>query len=339
MISPENFVADPLRLLRAYRFVAELDFEIDPVTEHEIAALARDLAAVAVERVTFELNRILGCPTSGPVLRAMDQTGLLGAIFPELMLLKGVGQNEHHHLDVFDHTLEAVNALERLIPRPDLIFHSHVQAFEQFRNEENIIRLKWATLFHDLAKPQTCQISDQGKVTFYDHPHLGRTMFEAIGHRLKLSSAHISFVTHLIDGHMRPLSLITALRQEQLTDRAAARLVNDLGSDVVGLFLLVAADDMATRGPAAELDSLELLDELWSRVAVVSHRREEAATSSPPLITGHDLMARFDLPPGPVIGRILNDIKLARLAGEIQTKDQALDLALHLVSPSGGMTE
>ncbi|MBF0477051.1 MAG: hypothetical protein HQK59_14735, partial [Deltaproteobacteria bacterium] len=85
--------------------------------------------------------------------------------------------------------------------------------------------------------------------------------------------------------------------------------------------------------------SLELLDELWSRVAVVSHRREEAATSSPPLITGHDLMARFDLPPGPVIGRILNDIKLARLAGEIQTRDQALDLALHLVSPSDGMTE
>ena len=122
MVAEKNFHDDPLRLLRAYRFAATHGFQITPETTAAIRRAAPEFSRVAGERVHQELFLLLAAPSAAPVLGAMEATGLLGRLIPELDDMKGVEQNGYHHLDVYGHSLAAVAALEEVLAEPEAYF-------------------------------------------------------------------------------------------------------------------------------------------------------------------------------------------------------------------------
>jgi len=167
------FKADPLRLLRAYRFVAGLDYKLDKNTEKLIVAQVALLCNTARERVASEFDLIMISPRSADTIQLMVESGLFWEIFPELRSGEGMKQPASHHLDVFNHNLEALRYMEKLIADPEQWYPDHGEQFADYlADSKRVGWLKWAALFHDLGKPACRRIRD-GRVTFYNHDQAG----------------------------------------------------------------------------------------------------------------------------------------------------------------------
>ncbi len=267
----ERFTEDGLRLLRAVRFAAQLDFDIEPATYRALLICAPRIERISPERVREEFDRLLQAPRPSPALSVLHETGLLRRVLPELSACYGVTQNKHHAYDVFHHTLAAVDA-----------------APPQRR------RVRLAALFHDAGKPRT-RGEKAGVTTFYAHQSAGRRIVDAAFRRLRYPNEDRERVGHLVQHHMfhyRP----------EWTDAAVRRFLRDVGEEhLEDLFALRAADSAGNgtrRGGSPELD------ELRRRIAIEVERRS-ALTVRDLAIDGHDLMQELDLQPGPELGRIL----------------------------------
>ena len=219
MVAADNLADDPLRLLRAYRFAATHGFAITPETAAAIQALAPALARVAGERVHYELFQLLAAPRAAVVLRDMDRTGLLTQVFPELADLKGVPQDGYHHLNVFDHSLEAVVQLENVLAAPGSFFRELAAALTQLAAvPQQAALLKVAALFHDVGKPQVQERRvNPDRYTFYYHERVGVEIFQRAAKRLRFSSAQAKAVTHYITWHMRPFLLLPLFIRGELS--------------------------------------------------------------------------------------------------------------------------
>ena len=186
---PTTWPYDPLRLLRAYRFAATHGFAITPETTAAIQALAPDLSQVAGERVHYELFQLLAAPRAAGVLRDMDRTGLLTQVFPELADMKGVPQDGYHHLNVFEHSLEAVAQLEEVLAAPAGFFRELAAELARLAAvPQQAALLKVAALFHDVGKPQVQERRvNPDRYTFYYHERVGVEIFQRAAKRLRFS--------------------------------------------------------------------------------------------------------------------------------------------------------
>jgi len=284
----DRFAEDHLRMLRAVRFAAELEFDIDP----ETAAAAREMSAkislVSGERVAAELARMLTAPPVGrrKGLHLADELGLVAVILPEISALKNVSQGPHVHPegDVFVHTCMAVENLR-----------------------EPTFELALATLLHDIGKPRTAVMRD-GRWTFYGHAELGEQMAEDVCERLRLSTLQTRRVMWLVRQHMR---LISAAEMREATLK---RMFAEDGFEE--LAELWRADALASGGTAAEYEAL------MARYRSLGQEEVRPA----PLVTGSDLIA-LGMTPGPAFKGILEEIYDAQLEGRAATRDDALALA------------
>lgn len=343
------FRDDPVRLLRAIRLAAERGLTIEPVT---LALLQRDAVLLtdalrdSPERVRDELARLLRLEDSALWLERLDTWGLLTRAFPELEAGRGVDQPFIHVWDVLTHQLKAVGALEALL-RGELAGAAEVlrpewrPAFERYLREElvkgreRLAALKLATLLHDVGKPATKALEPSGRARFFGHDDLGAELAAAAMERLRFSKRETEMVRLLVQEHLRPAQLSTGAALP--TDRALYRFFRDTAGEGLGLLLLHLADAWATRGPATT-------PEAWAatvrRVVYVLERHLQApAVAAPPkLISGHDLMSRFGLSPGPLIGRLLEAVREAQAAGEVTTKEEALEYARRLLQQEAAET-
>jgi len=291
-----RFAEDHLRMLRAVRFAAELDFRLDPATADAVRKLAGNIQSVSGERVSAELERILTAHARGRRrgFELMDDLGLLAVLMPEVHATRGTEQppEVHPEGDVFLHTLLCLEALR-----------------------EPTCELALGALLHDVGKPATAARRD-GKLTFYGHAKLGEEMAGAVCRRLRLSTFARRRVTWLVARHMTLIDW-PAMRLARLK-----RLFAEPGFEE--LAELWRADCLASGGTA---DGYEAL--------MVRYRaaREEAVRPEP-LITGRDLIA-MGLAPGPVFGPILDRVYDAQLEGEITTHEQALALARQVAGEEG----
>ncbi|MDH5527465.1 MAG: HD domain-containing protein [Nitrospirota bacterium] len=320
MVSEAVLDDDPLRVLRAYRFAAVLGFELDAATRTACAARAASLSRVAIERIRQEFSKLICAPRPAPVLAMMMEDGLLDVIAPELTACRNVDQNHFHHLNVWEHSLETVEQLSRLVTDPGVL--SDTDSLPWLHRPELREALFWAALFHDVGKP-VCRTVEGERVRFLGHDKAGAELFDAIGPRLCLPGKLTRRVRGLIRHHLRPLHLMAEHHAGNLTRRAVAHLYRDLKGDVPGLFLLSRADLAATRGPAHQPESGSWLRALQQEVEAIYRDQVAPAEATPPLFTGNDLINGFGVPEGPRVGKLLGSLRRAQIAGEVTSREQA----------------
>lgn len=319
------FDDDPLRLLRAYRFAAVLDFRIASGTEQAIENCAPRIAGVAAERLSHELHRILATERAAETLWRMHGVGLLRALLPELYSGVGVAQPGFHHLDVFHHNFQALREMEQILAGMERIYPGMAARVAPL-NEDALCCLKWAALLHDVGKPGARGESEKeaGRVTFYGHDELGRELVETVGARLKWSNEERQGVGQLVAMHMHPFHLCTARKGGRLTRRAVLKLCDRAGSQLEHLFLLAMADSLAGQGELKPETMEQELVDLYHEVIEVYDERIRPVLENPPLLGGRDLIEEFRLTPGPVFSEILSELKALRVEGVVNDREEAL---------------
>jgi poly(A) polymerase len=324
---PDAMTSDPLRVIRAARFSAELGFEIEAATRQLMVNAADRVAAVAAERILHELFLTLKQADSAPLVRLLDATGALPAIFPEIAPMRGCSQNEHHHLKVWDHSLEALDKLEGMLASLTDQFEPAADRLRANLEQDNRLSvMKLAALFHDAGKPESRSVaSETGRVTFYGHDAAGSRIAEGIAARLKFSVRDQELFVRLIGNHMHTIGL----SGQDVRPGTILRWFRRLGEDMVLLILLGMADVMPTRGPASrEVERERQLR--WCRETIRLYYTEiKDRLARKPLIGGRDLMA-IGIPPGPRMGKILEAVRAAQDEGTVQKRDEALALAAKL---------
>lgn len=323
---PNAFLADPLRMLRGFRFVSTLGFRISDETENSIRKYAHLITNVAAERINYELQYIFRASGTVDVIRQMRDTGLLQHLLPELFLGEGVEQPEFHHLDVMDHGICALAKIEEILARPHYFFPGCEELFREYMADgESSIVLKWAALLHDIGKPDTKGIREEdGRVTFHRHDETGVDMFQNIAHRLRWSKSMRIRVAGLIGAHMHPFHLCNVQRQNEISKRAALKLHRRVGQEMPGLFILAMADSLASEGEKKPPEMENELQKLWSRVNAIYNQDIRPVVCGPRLVTGRDIVEEFGLDPGPLIGEILGELEASRVELGIHDKQSAL---------------
>ncbi len=330
MTARESFSSDPLRMLRVFRFAAVLDFAVDSDTLQEIRLQRSTIERVSRERVAHELDLIMATDRAHQAFAEMHQCGLLWEILPELQAGAGMDQPASHHLDVFEHCLEALHQMELVLANlPGYFPDNHADMEQYLQAERRIIQLKWAALFHDVGKPATFGINEDkgGRITFYNHDLQGADIFTSIARRLRWSSRDTKVVARLIAGHMRPFFLANNQRQGELTLKACLRLVKSIDHHLPGLFLLAMADALAGKGEGSPEEMEQEVSGLFQRLTRVEQEHVAPVKTALPLITGIDLIGELHLSPGPLFRTILDQVEEAHMAHTISTRDQALALA------------
>jgi poly(A) polymerase len=282
----QRFAEDRLRMLRAVRFAALLDYQIDRKTWDALVANASSINQISAERIRDELVRIFVSPNRVRGWDLLDSSGLMRAILPEIEAMKGVLQPEQFH------------------PEGDVFVHTRLML--QFLPEEVSIPLVFAVLFHDVAKPVTATVDTTGRIRFNEHDRIGAQMTEAIMRRLRFSGAEIEATVEMVKQHMV---------FKDAPNMRVAKLKRFMARPTFGDELELHRVDCESSHRM--LDNYEFL---------LRKRQEFANEPiiPPPLVRGDDLIA-LGLKPGPKFGEILEAVETRQLEGTLRTREEALE--------------
>jgi poly(A) polymerase len=306
----------------------ELGLELEPLTGAAVAEHAAGISRVAPERVFGELKRVVTASRAVEGLQLMDRYSVLAAVLPELRALKGVAQNEFHHADVFDHTLEVLGAVGSL-ERDPAVFGEHARAVGNLLAEplaDDLTRggaMRFAALLHDAAKPATRGVRPDGRVTFIGHDTAGADLARAMLRRLRASQRLVEYVAALTRHHLRLGFLV---HERPLDRRSAWRYLRATAPYSADVTVFTVADRLATRGRNAE-SAIPAHADLAREV--LGHAF--APPPGEPLIRGDELARELGLAAGPRLGELLAQLEEDRYAGEVATREDALRRARELV--------
>jgi poly(A) polymerase len=286
----DSFSDDPLRMVRAARFAAQLDFEVDLDVVDAMRAMAERITIVSAERVRDELVKLICAPRPRAGLRLLVETGLAEHVLPELPRLALEIDEHHRHKDVYEHTLtvlEQAIGLEEPGSSPDFV-------------------LRFAALMHDVGKPKTRRFEPGGGVSFHHHEVVGAKLTAARMKALRFPKDVTADVARLVELHLR----FHGYGDGVWTDSAVRRYVTDAGPLLDRLHKLTRSDSTTrNRRKAARLAAA--YDELEQRIALL--REQEQLDAVRPDLDGNAIMAILGVPPGPVVGRAWAFLKELRL--------------------------
>lgn len=330
VVSQRSFASDPLRLLRAARLATELELEIDPGTVALARGEARRAAEAAGERQLAELRQLLAASDPLRGIALLDELELTAVVLPELEALRGVEQGPNHHLDVHGHTLAVLERMldveadldrfagERGAEARDLL--AEPLADEMTRG----VALRFGALVHDIGKPVTRGERD-GYVTFIDHDRQGAEIVGGLCDRLRASRVLTRHLQALTLHHLRLGFLVHEAPLPRRRVHEYLRATEPVAADVT---LLSVADRLSARGsgPFATAEAVEAHLRLAREtlVAALDWRRGGPPV---PLVRGDELAAELGIQEGPELGRLLAELEAAQYAGEVGSREEAVELA------------
>ena len=331
LVSPGAFERDPLRTLRLARLACELGFELDAETAAPATRSAPGLREVAPERIFAELKRLIASERAVSGIALMDELGITRVVLPELSELHGIEQSRFHHLDVHAHTVEVLAAAIELEHDPGAAFGENAEALDRFMHQpfaNELTRwqaLRFGALLHDIAKPQTRGVTPEGRVTFIGHDAAGSDTARVVLRRLRASERLAEHVAALARHH---LHLGFLVHEMPLSRRSVYRYLRRCEPVPVDVTVLSVADRLATRGDRSEQAIAKHLE--LARGMLGEALRWQAEPPRPPL-RGDELANELGIGAGPEIGRLLAALEEASFAGELGTRQDAVELARGLL--------
>jgi putative nucleotidyltransferase with HDIG domain len=334
--SDRAFAEDPLRLLRAARLAARHGLRVEQETVKLARQSAPRAAEPAGERQFSELRGIVAGPRPLRGIELLDELELIAPVLPELEALRGVVQNPNHHLDVLGHTLAVLEEWLGIERDPAGLAGDLAGEVSEFLAEplaDELTRaegLRFGALFHDLGKPGT-RAEGAGYVTFIGHDQAGAEIIAAICRRLRTSRRLSSYLQGLALHHLRLGFLVHERPLSRRRIYEYLRATEPVAADVT---LLTVADRLAARGigPIAGPEMIEAHLELAREMLVEALAWHREGPPAPPL-TGEELAAELGVSPGPELGRLLEELRAARFAGEISDRASAIEFARSHANP------
>ena len=280
----DSFSDDPLRMMRGARFVAQLEFEIEPETFAAMSSMAERIEIISAERIHDEFVKLMKAKNPRLGLEVLVDCGLAALVLPELPALKLEVDEHHHHKDVFEHTLTVVDqAID----------------YEKDYGLEGDFVLRFAALMHDIGKPATRKLEPGGGVSFYHHDLVGAKLAKKRMQALRFDNDTIKAVCLLIELHLR----FFGYSDQAWTDSAIRRYVRDAGDQLQRLHALTRAD-VTTRNKRKADRLSHAYDDLEKRIAVIAEQEELNAMR--PDLSGEDIMRILDLKPSRDVGEAYN---------------------------------
>lgn len=317
-LSQDRFIEDPLRLIRAFRIAADMNFSIDPVTLRFITKLSHLVSKPSKERIRDEICWMMEADHSFHLIEELWRTGLLGKLFPEFAAVTSITQNKPHALGLAEHLMWTYKYIEDIIADIDDVLGQYADDARSVlskviaANRKTIIIVKLAALLHDIGKPATITYDEE--VHFIGHDKLGAEMIEKRMSEFKFSTAETKAMSMLVENHMRPHNL---LKLDEVSPRAVYRFFRDMDSLAIPSLLIGIADAYAT-----EMVPLGGLDN-YHEFARTMVEQSIKIGKPKPILTGQDVMAILKIDPGPIVGQIIDSMLDGQATGEITNKDQA----------------
>ncbi|NEG69970.1 CCA tRNA nucleotidyltransferase [Bifidobacterium choloepi] len=301
----QSFADDPLRMMRAVRFVSQLGFSIEPETASAICEMVDRIDIVSAERVRDELTKLLLTDAPRPGLEALVESGLADRVLPELPALQLEIDEKHRHKDVFEHTLTVLDRAMALetgpdgpVPAPDLT-------------------LRLAAIMHDIGKPATRRFEPGGKVSFHHHDAVGAKMTRKRLKALRFDHHVVDDVSELVNLHLR----FHGYLDEPWTDAAVRRYVKDAGHLYHRLNRLTRADATTQNKRKAKMFE-QAMDDMEARV--IELKKQEDIDAIRPDLNGDEIMAELGLEPGPIVGQAYRHMLDYRLDHGPSPRDEAV---------------
>lgn len=321
LIKEENLIEDPLRILRAFRFYALSGFEMTQELKKCLMKHRDIVLSPAKERINYELMKLFGGKYAVKSLLLMDELQILELIFPFVKEFKKVPPNAHHHLNLFMHTIETVNFIQKFYEKANDEEKRHLDSVD-FGGFPRINHLKLAGFMHDIGKFSTWTIDETGRHRFIGHDEIGSKLAEKFLKEYKFSKKQIEYVSLMIKKHMYPSSVLCA---PDLNDKVKMRYVRKMNENLIDNIIIAKSDRLSARGVEItdeivnkNLDGLNALEEFY-------FFHKELLKPLPVLLNGNEIMEILKIPAGKELGLIIKNLKEAQINGDILTKEQAID--------------
>jgi len=318
MVSRSAFEQDPVRLIRTFRMAAVLRFEVTPETAAAVRDQASLIAKPAGERIRNELLKILETGRAAEAITQMADCGLLSAMLPEFAALRNERSGQKPRCDRFEHTLKAFSEIEALLTDPRPVIPCDIDPMLWSLASVPAAILKFAILLHELVRPS----ADRNNLRRFQRAPVDFDAVKTICARFKMSNRQTHYVDFIARKHHWPLLLFEAHRRKRLSDRAVSRFFMTAADKTPDLLIHAAAD---AAGGTCEIGNQEKTFASFTK-GLLRHYFTEflPRKNSPPLLTGRDLIDLLGLQPAPFFKSLLNRVEADRLAGRLQTKDEAI---------------
>ena len=325
-VNEHNFVDDPLRLLRVYRFQALFGFELSAETISAVCKYSNLICKPAVERINYEILKLFSGKYADKALENMNKTWILEEIFPFVKELKQVPPNSHHHLDLFHHSIETVKQIQILYETSDDVVQQHLAKVD-FGGFSRLSHLKLAGFLHDIGKFSTWTI-EEGKHRFIKHDDVGSKLAAKFLKGLHFSNKQIDYVSSMVKYHIYPSSVMASA---QITEKIMMRYVRKMDSNAIDAIILAQADRLSARGPEIteaiverNINSLNMLLKFYLEA-------KDSLKPLPKLLSGNEVMEILNITQSPKLGEIMAALHEAQMSGEVTTKEHAINFVKNLI--------
>lgn len=320
-IKDENFIDDPLRILRAFRFASITGFEMSDNLKTAINKYKHLMLKPSKERIMYELMKLFGGKNASKTLLLMDEFGILEEIFPNVKEMKKVPPNTHHHLDLFHHVIETVRNIEEFYETAPEQVKQHLNQTD-FGGFPRINHLKLAGFLHDIGKFSTWTIEESGRHRFIKHDDAGSKICMTVLRDLKFSKKQIEYISCMIKNHIYPSNVVAA---PELNEKVMMRYLRKMENNVIDNIILAKSDRLSARGEAITEEiiknNLDGLDKLLNFYL----EKRETMQPLPKLLTGFEVMEIKGIKQSPTLGIIMKALNEAQISGDINTKQEAIE--------------